>query len=159
MPLQEREREDGTINPVLVIVLVFVTDPAIVITGSGVAVAPVSPSAVTVPLVPIFSVPASRVDLLRHILLHVCRPTNNWTNKVIAERYNIIHELIYWSYNDMSKWCEVRTILPAIRGGCNFGDLNTRNIQALSYYAKDLHKRRIGIKPLYFTPEVLLEYK
>ena len=83
----------------------------------------------------------------------------NQASKVIDEGYDSLPEFIYWSHEDVKVYCTGKTKLPLTRGGYSFGDHKIKNIQVLTCWATDLHKRGIALIPRSFIPGILVEYK
>ena len=93
------------------------------------------------------------------LLEGIYRLTINQANKVINEGYNSLPKFIYWSHEDVRRWCVEKTKLPPTRGGCSFGNPRIKNTQVLACWATDLQKRGIDLIPEDFTTTIILEYK
>ena len=98
-------------------------------------------------------------DAMRLLLEGFYNITRIQATKVIDEGYDSLTEFIYWYHEDVKAWCTGKTKLSPTRGGCSFGDPKIKNIQALAYWATDLHKRGVAFIPRTFTPDILVEYK
>ena len=75
------------------------------------------------------------------VLTNVLRLTQNQSNTLIDEGYDTAQELCFWDMKDISEWCTNKTKLPAARGGCSFGNPRMLAIQALAFWATDMHQR------------------
>ena len=62
------------------------------------------------------------------------------------------------SAKEISEWAQRKSGLAANRGGCRWGLLATKCLQALSHWVNDSYDRGIAISPADFTPLILDEH-
>ena len=93
------------------------------------------------------------------VLTNVLRLTQNQSNTLIDEGYDTAQELCFWDMKDISEWCTNKTKLPAARGGCSFGNPRMLAIQALAFWATDMHQRGLPLALATFDGALLMHYK
>ena len=95
----------------------------------------------------------------RAILTDVLRFGDNQATTLIEEGYDSLSELRFWDYGDISSWAANKGKLTLVRGGCNYGDPRVKGLQALAFYATDMHRRGLPLSLVNFNDVLLLKYK
>lgn len=87
--------------------------------------------------------PVDQADItaLKDALVNVLRLSNNQADILQEDGYDTIDCLIHWKFSDIRDWCELKTKLPATRGGVTYGDRKIKVLQALAWWATDRHLR------------------
>ena len=101
------------------------------------------------------AIPATFLNLLTDVL----RFGDRQANTLITEGYDSIQELRFWDYDDITTWTANKGKLAVNRGGCVYGDPRVKSLQALAFYATDMHRRGLPLNMAAFTDATLLRYK
>jgi hypothetical protein len=95
----------------------------------------------------------------RDVLTTVLRFGDNQADTLITEGYDSLHELRFWGYEDIATWAANKGKITLLRGGCSYGDPRVKGLQALAFYATDMHRRGLPLSLINFNDEMLLKYK
>ena len=95
----------------------------------------------------------------QHVLTNVVRLNRTQYETLIDEGYDTVQELCFWDMKDISEWCTNKTLLPAARGRCSFGNPRILAIQELAFWATDMHQRGLPLALALFDQATLINYK
>ena len=95
----------------------------------------------------------------RDVLTTVLRFGDVQANTLIDEGYDALLELRFWGYDDISTWAANKGKITLVRGGCTYGDPRVKGLQALAFYATDMHRRGLPLSLINFNDAMLLKYK
>ena len=56
-------------------------------------------------------------------------------------RYDSQESVLYWKFIDIKEWCQLKSKIPAIRGGLSYGYTKIKCLQALAWWVTDLTLR------------------
>ena len=52
--------------------------------------------------------------------------------------YDSQESVLYWEFIDIKGWCQLKSKIPASRGGVSYGDRKIKFLQALAWWVTDL---------------------
>ena len=57
---------------------------------------------------------------------------------LVDDGYEIHESFIYWKFTDIKEWCQIKSKIPASRGGASYGDRKIKFRQTLDWWITDL---------------------
>ena len=60
---------------------------------------------------------------------------------LVDDGYDRQESVLYQKFTDIKEWCQLKSKIPASRGGVSYGDRNIDCLQALAWWATDLTLR------------------
>ena len=59
----------------------------------------------------------------------------------VDDGYDSQESVLYWKFTDIKEWCQLKSKIPASRGGVSYGDRKIKCLQALAWWVTDLTLR------------------
>ena len=60
---------------------------------------------------------------------------------LVDDGYYSQESVLYWEFSDIKEWCQLKSKIPASRGGVYYGDRKIKYLQALAWWMTDLTLR------------------
>ena len=89
---------------------------------------------------------APQVSMVVQVPVHISTGTlqgiigfNSTQVQVLVDNgYDIQESFLYWKLTYIKEWCQIKSNIPASRGGVSYGDRKVKCLQALAWWVTDL---------------------
>ena len=83
--------------------------------------------------------------------------TSTQVRVLVDDGYDIQESVIYWEFTDIKEWCQIKSKIPASRGGVSYGDRKIKCLQELAWWVTYLTLRGKIIDPNNLKNDILAD--
>ena len=81
------------------------------------------------------------VNIFMGILQGILDFTSTQVRVLVDNGYDIQEPILYRKFIDIKEWCQIKSKIPASRGGVSYGDKKINYLQSLAWWVIDLTLR------------------